>query len=266
MRKGVTGFQNIQLLRWCAELGIDCSWNILAGFPGERPEEYEWITETAPYLVHLKPPVSCSPIRLDRFSPLFSRSAESGLCRVRPARAYYYVYPLNRRELSRLAYFFDFDYADGRDVLSYTRPVVAAVQRWWDAWAEPSPPVLDARIAGDTIVVTDTRPIARAAHHEISGLAATVLLHCDQRASWGTLTRAPELAGAADAKVGAALDGLVADGLVARRGHRFVTLAVFRDRPARHVSTRPRYEGALAQDTAAQAAVPEPLLRLGRSA
>src|SRR5437588_4440379 len=168
MRKGVTGFQNIQLLRWCAELGIDCSWNILAGFPGEPIEEYEWIAETAPYLMHLKPPASCSPIRLDRFSPLYSESAESGLRRVRSARAYYYVYPLNRRELSRLAYFFEFDYDDGRDVVSYTNPVVAAVQRWWDAWAAPSPPVLDATIAGGTVTVTDTRPVARAARHELS--------------------------------------------------------------------------------------------------
>ena len=35
MDKGVTGLQNIQLLRWSEELGIDCAWNLLAGFPGE---------------------------------------------------------------------------------------------------------------------------------------------------------------------------------------------------------------------------------------
>src|SRR5205823_2289413 len=125
-------------------------------------------------------------------------------------------------------------------------------------------------IAGGTVTVTDTRPVARAARHELSGLPAAVLMHCDQRASWATLTRAPELAGAAEADLRDAVDALVADGLVARRGNRFVTLAVFRDRSVQHVSTqhlstRPRYEEALAEDTAAQAAVPQPLLRLGNS-
>ena len=41
MRKGVTGLQNIRLLKWCAEIGVTLSWNVLYGFPGEAPEEYE---------------------------------------------------------------------------------------------------------------------------------------------------------------------------------------------------------------------------------
>ena len=39
MRKGVTGLQNLRLLKWCAEIGIKPSWNLLYGFPGEPPEE-----------------------------------------------------------------------------------------------------------------------------------------------------------------------------------------------------------------------------------
>ncbi len=35
MRKGVTGLQNIQLLKWCKEFGVVPSWNFLWGFPGE---------------------------------------------------------------------------------------------------------------------------------------------------------------------------------------------------------------------------------------
>ena len=41
MKKGCTGLQNIQLIRWCAELGIDVAYNILTGFPDESPSEYE---------------------------------------------------------------------------------------------------------------------------------------------------------------------------------------------------------------------------------
>ena len=264
MRKGVTGFQNLQLLRWCAEVGIGCSWNVLAGFPGESPAEYEWMGRMAPLLHHLQPPVSCSPIRLDRFSPLYDRAAESGLTRVRPARAYYYVYPLGRQELRRLAYFFDFDYADGHTVDSYVKPLAAVIQEWWAVWNDDDRPVLDARVDGDTVVVTDTRTVATAARHVLTGARAAVLLHCDQRATATTLARAPELA-AVDGDVHEAVDWLVDAGLVARRGGRLVTLAVFRDRPADHPLLRARSDDVRV-DAPVPAPVARPLLRLGRPA
>jgi len=41
MRKGTTGLRNLQLLRWCSEIGMDVTWRILHGFPGEPVSEYE---------------------------------------------------------------------------------------------------------------------------------------------------------------------------------------------------------------------------------
>jgi len=264
MRKGVTGFQNLQLLRWCTEVGVGCSWNILAGFPGESPAEYEWMSAIAPFLHHLQPPVSCSPIRLDRFSPLFSDPVGSGLARVRPARAYYYVYPLGRQELRRLAYFFDFDYADGHTIAAYVDPLTAVIRHWWEVWGGGDRPVLDARIDGDTVVVTDPRAVATAARHELTGVRAAVLLHCDQRATPATLARAPELA-AFDGEVEDAVGWLEGAGLLARRGGRLVTLAVFRDRPPDHPLLRPRSDDSRA-DTPVPTPAARPLLRLGRPA
>jgi hypothetical protein len=69
------------------------------------------MAELVPLLTHLQPPAACSPVRLDRFSAFFAQAKHLGLSRVRPAPAYYYVFPLRRKELARLAYFCDFDYA-----------------------------------------------------------------------------------------------------------------------------------------------------------
>ena len=69
-----------------------------------------------------QPPSGCAPIRLDRFSPFHATPDAFGLSSVRPTRAYYYVFPFGRAQLRRLAYYFDFDYADGRDPHAYTRP------------------------------------------------------------------------------------------------------------------------------------------------
>ena len=60
MRKGVSGLQNIQLLKWCKELGVKPKWNLLFGFPGEPADEYARMAELAPLLSHLPPPDNCS--------------------------------------------------------------------------------------------------------------------------------------------------------------------------------------------------------------
>ena len=70
MGKGTTVIQNIQLLRWCAELGVRPSWNILYGFPGEDPAEFEEAAQLMPRLFHLSAPSVVLPFRIDRFSPV----------------------------------------------------------------------------------------------------------------------------------------------------------------------------------------------------
>ena len=48
MRKGVTAFQNVRLLKWCAEYGIHVFWNVIYGFWGELPEEYARLARLTP--------------------------------------------------------------------------------------------------------------------------------------------------------------------------------------------------------------------------
>jgi ribosomal peptide maturation radical SAM protein 1 len=230
MDKGVSGLQNIQLMRWCDELGIDCAWNLLAGFPSEEPAEYARMADLIPLLAHLEPPMSCARLRLDRFSPFHARAEEFGFRRMRPSRAYFYVFPLGRREMGRLAYFFDFDYDDGRRPEEYLAPVQRAVQNWWEArMSGDSRPRLDAELEGDAIAVTDTRRVAVAEHHRLEGVAARVLELCDRMKSYGSLVRRPELAGAGG-EVRAALDDLVARRLVLDDDGRYLSLPVFRNR------------------------------------
>jgi ribosomal peptide maturation radical SAM protein 1 len=232
MDKGVTALQNIQLMRWCRELGIDCAWNVLAGFPGEPESEYARMAELIPLLSHLDPPMSCACVRLDRFSPFHARPDEYGFKRMRPSRAYFFVFPLGRRELNRLAYFFDYDYADDRVPERYLEPVRQAVAEWWREQGDASEPArLDAHVTGDGVVVTDTRAAARAERHELQGVAATVYTHCDQATALQGLLRDPDLRGRR-AEVEDALERLAASGLLVEDEGRYLSLAVFRTRAA----------------------------------
>jgi hypothetical protein len=55
MKKDVTGLQNIQLLQWCKEIGVEPGWNMLWGFPGEPPPEYARMADLIPSISHLPP-------------------------------------------------------------------------------------------------------------------------------------------------------------------------------------------------------------------
>lgn len=232
MEKGVSGLQNIQLMRWCEEVGIECIWNVLGGFPGESPSEYERIAEMSSLLLHLQPPISCGQIRLDRFSPFHTRSEKFGFKNVRPARGYFYVFPLGRRELQRLAYFFDFDYGDGRNPQSYMEPTCEAVRRWWNAKTATEPAKLDAWFErSDLVRISDSRDLSAPYERELNGLPARLLFHCDSAATIDNLTRRSDLADFT-AEIESTLKQLCAERLMLEDDKHYLSLPVFRQRPA----------------------------------
>jgi ribosomal peptide maturation radical SAM protein 1 len=131
MRKGVSALQNVQLLKWCVEIGVTANWNLIWGFPGEDPQEYAAMARLIPLIRHLIPPGACSPIRLDRFSPNFDEADSRGIRNVRPFAAYDFVYdalPPSARH--NVAYYFDFEYDDRRNVAQYTAVLSAELLRW----------------------------------------------------------------------------------------------------------------------------------------
>jgi ribosomal peptide maturation radical SAM protein 1 len=232
MKKGCTALHNIQLLRWCKELGIEVAWNLLGGFPDEPIEAYRAMAALTPLLTHLTPPGSCTEIRLDRFSPLFTGAERMGLKRVRPKPAYYYIFPFGRLELQRLAYFFDFDYADGRRPETYMAPLRDAVNAWWRAASLPesSRPRLDASWLGpDEVVVTDTREGAASPTRRLTGVAARVLAACDTSRGLAGLMR--DVGGNEEAVL-SCLREMIDLRLVIEMEGRFLTLAVMDGRSA----------------------------------
>lgn len=231
MEKGCTGLQNIQLLRWSKEFGIEVSWNILGGFPGEDASDYAETARLLPKLTHLDPPCSCGTVRLDRFSPFHARADAFGFKRMRPARAYFYVFPFGRRELNRLAYFFDFDYADGRAPQDYLAAVQDQARDWTASRYGPpeSHPRLDARYDGRTLEISDSRACATSPEHVFKDFAAELYARCDQVAKVATLALDY---GRSREEIEVTLDDFERRKLLARSGDNVLSLAVFRARPA----------------------------------
>ncbi|MFL6198474.1 MAG: RiPP maturation radical SAM C-methyltransferase [Thermoanaerobaculia bacterium] len=220
MRKGVKALQNIQLLKWCKELGVWPYWNMLWGFPGEPPEEYERMAGLLPSLYHLPPPVGMSLIFLERFSPNFFASDELGFADVRPLPAYGHVYPAAPEDLADLAYQFRYRHRDARDISSYTRRLARRIVEWREVYAECELRAVD---RGDHLLLCDTRPSAARRLTVLEGLPRSVYLACDAAATVEQLCRS--VAAARDA-VEEVLRPLVADGFMLRQGDTVLALAV----------------------------------------
>jgi hypothetical protein len=144
--------------------------------------------------------------------------------------AYFYVYPLPRRSLMRLAYYFDFDHADGREPDTYIGGAGAEVQKWWTARTQPGqpPPVLDA-VEGDSddVHVTDTRPCRVAPEHRLEGLDARIHSLCDHARTIAALARDT---GTSPEELQPTLDDLVRRKLVLPIDGQYLSLAVMRRR------------------------------------
>jgi ribosomal peptide maturation radical SAM protein 1 len=222
MGKGTTSLQNVQLLKWCREYGVVPEWNLLYGFPDETPEDYAEMARTFDAIWFLDPPSGWGPVRLDRFSPYHGDPAGHGMVGVRPMLPYRHLYPFPDEALMRVAYYFDYDYADGRDPLAYAGPVVDKVRAWIDDGDRGG--VWQLERDGDAVLVDDRPPRRRTVR--LRGWAAQAYEACDSIQTVRSLLRRPELDGVSPRLLTALLERLVSQRLMLRSGERYLGLAV----------------------------------------
>ena len=224
MRKGVSGLQNLQLLKWCKELGVRPYWNFLWGFAGEPPAEYERMAALIPWISHLQPPEALGAHRLDRFSPNFFDSERLGYRDLTPYPAYLHVYGRtgeDASELADLAYYFQYRHRDGREVKSYVAGLRRRVEEWQEVHEGSDLVAFD---RDGRLLVFDYRPAAMEQVTVLTGLERDLLVACDRVRSLGGLARSLSLGG--EEKVEKTLAPLLDRGLVIREGDRVLALSV----------------------------------------
>lgn len=136
MRKGTTGLQNIELIKWLCEHGVAPLYNILVGFPGETDAHYEEQLHLIQRIFHLPPPSGdATQVQVHRFAPFFNTPDALGIEGLRPASFYEHLIPREVLDANQYAYFFE-----------HTTPLDAAVHRHLGAlngalrqWREGSP-------------------------------------------------------------------------------------------------------------------------------
>jgi ribosomal peptide maturation radical SAM protein 1 len=232
MRKGVSALQNIQLLKWCAELGLRPHWNLIWGFPKEDPAAYAEMTTMIPLLRHLPAPESTSCIRLDRFSPNFNDAKRLGISDVRPFLAYDFIYPFSPEVKTNLAYYFTFEYEQEQHIETYTRAFLAAVQQWQQG-AEAYH--FFSMELGDELMLWDFRDIGEEPLVVLTSIQKSIYLFCDTARSVPEIcARLNDLSGAEE-RVETELDRMLKRKIMLRIGKRYLSLAVLCDEQAPHV-------------------------------
>jgi len=177
MRKGITGLRNIQVLKWCQELGIRPTWLLLWGFPQEPAAEYARMSELVPLITHLEPPDGGMPIRLERFSPNFEQAEAMGFANPVPSPAYRFIYPFQPEVVANLAYFFDYGYQKPQNPKHYTKDLKAGIAAWKKRHAKEFLILMDKKTH---LEVIDTRAVALEREVRLSGLQRNVYLMCDE--------------------------------------------------------------------------------------
>ncbi len=163
MQKGVSGSQNIGLMRYSRACGVVLTWNMLAEFPNDSIESFLETLSIVPYLRHLNPPSGVTPLSIDRFSPYFNQSARYGITNLRPWSSYFDVFP-EGSDVDHLAYHFEGDYeSDSRKDVDTMSRLDKEIIAWREAWtADAAPPALAvSQLDLETYVLIDTRDSSR---------------------------------------------------------------------------------------------------------
>jgi len=234
MKKGVTAWQNVRLLKWAAQFGIRVDWNVLYGFPGEPEAEYARMATAIASLTHLDPP-GVSSVKVQRFSPYHERPAEFGIRLDGPSSHYARVYPAGVR-LNDLAYSFDFTFLDGRTPEAYTEPLRGAIAEWHRV-RDRNRDALSYRRGPDFIRIVDRREPYGYASYLLEGREAAAYLACDEGATVPAIARELVARGYPSVPHGELEDflrELVEARLVFESDGRFVSLALpaYRERDA----------------------------------
>lgn len=225
MRKGVTALQNIQLLKWCAELKMRVVYNLIWGFPGESPDDYQKMLKLIPLITHLRPPAGAGTIRIDRFSPNFDVHREMGFRNLTPFPAYEYVYPLDPKIVYNLAYYFVPEYENLAIERSTTRDLSQEIKNWEKTYERSELFFMD---KGTQLLIWDFRPCAKEPLVILDDYSRLAYLACDEAKtlqqihnSWPKTPLMP----LDDIRLKEALDRFVEQSLMIMEGEQYLSLA-----------------------------------------
>ncbi len=187
MKKHSSAIRHVQFLRWTREIGVNLSYNILAGFPGEEAEWYLDMAQLIPRLKHLQPPLhNVHFIEMHRFAPLFEQRDDFDVDTYDLRSDYQFNFPDGRVDPKKIAYFFEHNSTATAPRDDYVHHVRAVIQPWIEAHEAKTPPVYEYVLGVGFMRIVDMRE-GEGRYLHLADLHYAVALLCDEVSSRRTL-------------------------------------------------------------------------------
>ena len=183
MNKGASGLHQIAFLKRLKNAGINAHWNILSGFPGEKPEYYEEMAKIIPLIMHYNGPTRYSSIVFSRSSVYTEMPEKYGL-NLKPYRFYEPCFP-DKDFLRMTAEIYqpvDKEQALIMENITMASPAHAEVKKLTDRWLLLNmrrPERLVATKRDGSIEIMDMRKAAVKPFFTLTGLAMDIALATD---------------------------------------------------------------------------------------
>ncbi len=231
MKKGTSAIRHVQFLRWCKEIGIDASYNLLCGFPDEQPEWYLEMAKLIPRLRHLQPPINnLTPIEMHRFAPLYEKRESFGVDLHVQRPDYSFNFPAGQVDPLKITYFFGFHCSRIAPTETYMKVLQDAIEPWLGDRKAKDPPIYEYMIGAGFLRITDTRQ-GEGRYVHLRDLHQDVALLCDSIQSRKSL--AQDLSArypreVVDGTLDGVIDELVASDILMSEGNQLLTLPISR--------------------------------------
>ena len=232
MNKGISAIHQVAFLKFCLENGVRTMWHILAGFPEDRSAWYREILDLVPLISHLQPPDAIIRLHMDRFSR-YHREPKAHGVRLKPHPIYFHAFPFTPEEMADFAFFFidDAEREIDPDLSDIIAALEVAVTEWNCRFDVDGPAPARAHLSlvddKEAIVLTDTRPVATAASHTLTGLDAAIYRAARTPISLRKLSRLPAFDEAAPSEIEARVDAMCTAKILLRISGRILALAAY---------------------------------------
>ncbi|MCC7418247.1 MAG: RiPP maturation radical SAM C-methyltransferase [Acidobacteria bacterium] len=229
MKKGTSAIRHVMFLRWCREIGVHLSYNMLAGFPGEEAQWYRDMAALIPRLRHIQPPLhNVHFIEMHRFAPLFEDREALDVDHYALRSDYTFNFPEGRVDPRKIGYFFEFNSPRMAPPGEYVEELREAIKPWIAAHEAKTPPVYEYVIGAGFLQIRDTRH-GDGRFLRLADLHQDVVLLCDEVK--GRQTLAHELSGrypkeVADGTLDAVVNELIESDVLMAEGSQLLTLPI----------------------------------------
>lgn len=185
MDKGVRAAQNVQTLLLGRRHGVIIHYNLLFGFPTDRPADYRTMVDALPRLYHLQPPLTRTAVQITRYAPLQHQPARFGIAEATHDPAYRVIFSPSFLDdtgfdLDDYCYYFQRPYSYPPGLWRLYDQLTEVTDTWKRQWVERR---------GDVVVqyepdsggmrVLDTRLSPAGQTHELDAVESLVLRACE---------------------------------------------------------------------------------------